>query len=66
MSRKLNGFAQVETAEIGEPDLRFLSESVSRACDIWLRKRGLAIDRGGWGPGRKPGGDLENKTAELP
>ena len=58
---------QIESVE--GIDVSYLSEQVSAACDRWLRKRGLAIDRGGWRPARKkekPSGDLENKTAELP
>src|SRR5258708_19373002 len=71
MNRKLNGIPQIETTEVGDPDIRSLSESVSKACDRWLARHGLSIAQGAWGPARKkgerkPDGDLENKTAELP
>jgi hypothetical protein len=53
MSRKRNGISEIEVAEAGEPDILWLSRTVSEACDRFLRKRGLMLERGGWGPARK-------------
>jgi hypothetical protein len=50
----------IEIDQAGPPDIRRLSRQVSAACDRWLRKRGLAIERGAWGPARKK----ENAPAE--
>jgi hypothetical protein len=60
MSRKRNGIPQVEVAEAGEPDILWLSRTVSEACDRFLRKRGLALERG-W-PARKKETEPAAKT----